>query len=429
MRAAGRIAWSEFRCGTASFAVAALTVAGVVLMVTHPVWSAAWMSQAGDQRTLLILVWPMTLMLAAWHAARERRRGMGELLGSTARPAWQRDLLACGVLVGAAWAAHLLVLAFCAVVLLRQSTMDTPWWAAVHGLALAAYPAAVGLGWAIGRLIPGRIVAPLAGLVGYLGVGIPSYSGSPLVALLPNGGDIPYFGSRPSLAGAAVFGVLWAAVAVTAFLVAGCPRQRLLAIVTGLLVVATLGWVRGQAGDWRWFAPSDDRSDELVCTADTPRVCVLRAHEPWLAQAAAAVRPVLDRSADLARRGAAEAPWDQPRSGPWTPRIDLSSGQIPLWGSRLRNPEDLRRNAAMSPFVECGIDQRWWDGPVHSAWTALLLPEPDAVIPDESRAVVERIRSASAAQRREFQATYFAAGSRCDATMLAELAERWGAPQ
>lgn len=422
-----RFAWTEFARGTGGFALVVLSGTGLVLMFTASGWAGEWMSAARDQRTILIIVLPMTLTLATWQAGRERRRGVRELLASAVRPTWQRDLVSAAGLLLAAWAAHLVVFAACAVVLLRQSTMDSWWWLAVLGLGLAAYPAAVGVGWLIGRMLPGRVVAPLAGIAAFLAIGVPSYSDHPLVALLPNGGELGWIDRRPAVPGAAAFVVLWLAVAATAFLFAGDPCSRLLAIIAGLVVVATLWWVDAQADSSRWFVVRDPRAGQFVCTATGPRVCVLTAHATWLGRTAAVVQPVLSRSADLARMGAAEDPWGD-RPGPPMQPLDLYT-QIPLWGSQLTSPESLRLNAAAGPFLGCPTDPNeppLGFGPLANAWQALLLPDDPGIVFEDYRPVVDRIRSASPQRQREFLAAYFVAGRRCDPAALAELERVWG---
>jgi hypothetical protein len=98
--------------------------------------------------------------VAAWTAARDRRRHITELLATTARPAWVRQIAAWAAV--AVWSL-LLYGAYVAVVFVvtaRQATWGSPnWWPAAVGATAVVACSAVG--FAFGALIPGRFTAPL----------------------------------------------------------------------------------------------------------------------------------------------------------------------------------------------------------------------------------------------------------------------------
>ncbi|HKE66243.1 MAG TPA: hypothetical protein VKB59_16545 [Micromonosporaceae bacterium] len=98
--------------------------------------------------------------VAAWTAARDRRRQVTELLCTTARPAWVRQIAAWAAV--AAWSL-LLYGAYVAVVFIvtaRQATWGSPnWWPAAVGATAVVACSAVG--FVFGALVPGRFTAPL----------------------------------------------------------------------------------------------------------------------------------------------------------------------------------------------------------------------------------------------------------------------------
>ncbi|HEY7174810.1 MAG TPA: hypothetical protein VH442_07830, partial [Micromonosporaceae bacterium] len=98
--------------------------------------------------------------IAAWTAARDHRRHVTELLITTARPAWVRQIAAWAAV--AAWS-FLLYGAYVAVVFVvtaRQATWGSPnWWPAAVGATAVVACSAVG--FVFGALVPGRFTAPL----------------------------------------------------------------------------------------------------------------------------------------------------------------------------------------------------------------------------------------------------------------------------
>ncbi|HEY4028119.1 MAG TPA: hypothetical protein VGO86_16950 [Candidatus Dormibacteraeota bacterium] len=121
---------------------------------------ALWTDRSTDLQSSLQGLGPFVAGLAAWVASRERRRGLEELLGTTARPSWARKLAACGATI--TWA--LVVYAATAAVILAVTALQATWGGPVAGpplVGLAALAACTAAGFAIGDLLPSRFTAPL----------------------------------------------------------------------------------------------------------------------------------------------------------------------------------------------------------------------------------------------------------------------------
>lgn len=146
---------------------------------------------------------------AAWMAGRERRRGMGELLGTLPQPALGRQLasLLAVILWGAA--AYLLVAATLLGITARHATWGGPtlWPGLVGLLALGTHAA---FGFLIGTTLPSRFTAPLVAVLAFFAQGIAHYVRfpddprfywvtflSPVVDL----GTSPWYGVQPDVGG------------------------------------------------------------------------------------------------------------------------------------------------------------------------------------------------------------------------------------
>jgi hypothetical protein len=117
-------------------------------------WSSVQIRDGG------ILIGPGLAGAAAWMADRECRRGLGDLLATTAHPDWARRL--------ATWAGATLwgVLAYAAAgayigaVTWQRAVWGAPFWSPIL-VGMLALPAHAALGFALGRALPGRFTAPL----------------------------------------------------------------------------------------------------------------------------------------------------------------------------------------------------------------------------------------------------------------------------
>jgi hypothetical protein len=105
--------------------------------------------------------------VAAWVASRDARRGAGDLVATTARPAWARRLARWAGTAG--WGVLFYAVATGAqfTVTGRQATWGGPvWWPVLVGAAGVLAFSAVGA--AFGTYLPGRFVAPLVAIGSFL---------------------------------------------------------------------------------------------------------------------------------------------------------------------------------------------------------------------------------------------------------------------
>lgn len=221
---------------------------------------------------------PLAAALAAWVAGRERRRGIGELLAVTPRPAWRRVHLTwvavlAGVLAGVLGQIALVV----AAGLPSTSYWGGRWWptVVVVVLGVAVYAA---VGFAAGRALPGRLVAPAVGLAGFVAV-VVTNSDPVLRRVWPVGGL--YFNDGDQLR-APVIGllVLWlGGLTAAAVVLAVAPRRALAVLPLAAAAAAVVPLVSGTGtGSDPWTVP-DPAARAMVCTTDGgPQVCVQRVH-------------------------------------------------------------------------------------------------------------------------------------------------------
>jgi hypothetical protein len=121
-----------------------------------------------DHRQALLAVLPLAMGMAAWHARRDRRSRMDELLSTTARPRWQRVLPAATALAIGALAGYLAAVAVNVGLVVAASGYLSA--VALPIIAVGALVLLVGVsfGLALGRWLPFVLIPPL--LVVYLAV-------------------------------------------------------------------------------------------------------------------------------------------------------------------------------------------------------------------------------------------------------------------
>jgi hypothetical protein len=249
-----------------------------------------------DQRQALFELFPLAMGVAAWHARRERRSRMDELLATTARPWWQRVLPGAAALAIGALAAYLLSTAVNVGMVVAAggylSAVAVPI-IAVGGLALLV---AVSFGLALGRWLPFILIPPL--LLVYLAAAAffgdtEAYTEGPDASFQPPGwmllwGDLQVVGTEFDFAavtaGTHLGQGLWAVALATAGLIVFASarlRSRAAAIVPVVLGAAVAVAVLPERYADAYYL--DPGAAALVCTRDTPRVCVMRAHQAALA--------------------------------------------------------------------------------------------------------------------------------------------------
>jgi hypothetical protein len=305
----GRIFGIELRRSSgiaAGAVVAALGVAGLYMLVLTDqadLWSTQWTMLAVFERIMLVLLWPLALGAGAWQARREQRSKMGELLGTTARPLWQRVLptsaaMAVGLAMG-----YIAILAAGAIRVASESSYFHLGWLVVAAVGALSLVAAGWLGMGIGRLWSSTYTAPALVVLGFVVLLVPiqlSKDGPPGVAALL----VPSFTTNidefTKVAASANLGqtVWFVALAVTGFLLAVSVRRRamfaaLVPAALGLVVAVPLLTAAPAAG----FEPDPAASAE-VCTFDRV-VCVATAHKDALATLEGPARQALKKLAKL----------------------------------------------------------------------------------------------------------------------------------
>jgi len=266
------------------------TVAGVLITFT-PTVGQGMSVLAGNQRGALALA-PVAVGIGAWRARRDRRSGMVELLGTTARPSWQRLSMTAAALGIGVLAGYVVTFAgltaYAAVV---GAYLPLGAFAATAATALYLV-GSVWLGLAIGRLLPFVIVPPLLIVVGFVGTFIlilgadlegytqgPGATGRPPATVLLDPLQTEGFEYAQALtAPAHLAQAVWALGLATACLLL-FVASRLVRIVAAvpvvLALVAATALLPTDLADAIVF---DRTAMALVCTPDDPQICTRRVH-------------------------------------------------------------------------------------------------------------------------------------------------------
>ncbi|GIJ32445.1 hypothetical protein ACN26Z_05120 [Verrucosispora sp. WMMD703] len=260
-------------------------------------WSSGWMALAMTVREYLLLLWPLALAAGAWQGRREHRAKVGELFTTTARPRAQRMLPVLGAMALTLTVAYLLV-TVAGIGWIASTARHVPLlnFAVVTGVGAMSLIGAAWLGLGIGRMLPALVTAPALAVAGVLliflsVIRLPDWLAA---AVSPVHGTLPFHAyqtidNRVS----AALAISMAALATAGMLlfVADGWRTRtaaLVPVVLGLLVATAV--VPRDEGVLNW--PVDPVARELLCTDDTPTVCVSRVNAN-----------VLDALTPLAREG------------------------------------------------------------------------------------------------------------------------------
>ena len=270
----GRLLLIELRRGAGLWLLLALPLF-FLLHRELPENAPFWFQTSLTVRDAVILVGPTLAGVAAWLAAREARRGLGELLGTTPRPAFVRRLTSYAGT--ALWG----VAIYC---LIGLAVMAFSWWRASWGgpffgpmlVGLVAVPVYAALGFAIGRRLPSRFTPPLIVIallflqtfVGELREWYAFFS--PVVSI----GGSAWFGIYPDLTvpqSLFLLSVGGLALASVAFQPHSRGRYRLITALCVVLVAVSVGGIWYTAPGGRFFF-SDPRYRPLAVIPYTP-VC------------------------------------------------------------------------------------------------------------------------------------------------------------
>lgn len=278
----------ELRRGVGLVAALPLLVLGVALVLAHPRdWAGDWAGWSYYLRLDLVVYGPAVLAVAAWQGGRERRRGLVELVGSTPRSPLRRALLALASPLGWAVAAYLVLAAVMGVVVARNTSYGLPLFG-VAASAVAAVMMFAALGYAVGRVSPWRITAPVLALAGYVF----------LIYLSDVNGSARYLSPSVQLFSGLLSPWWWPAASAVVFLLLGLgvlvlitSERRWPAVpALGLAVLAGVPILSlGQDA----FTP-DAVGQRLVCSDGAPRVCLSRVHAGQLPQVSGAIEAALD---------------------------------------------------------------------------------------------------------------------------------------
>lgn len=277
----------ELRRGVGVWAAVPLTAAGVAVALAHPRdWAGDWYGWAYYLRTMLIVVGPLVVSVAAWQGGRERRRDLVELLDSTSRSPLRRSLASAAS--PAAWSAvaFLLVAAAMGAVTASHATYGRPPLLLATS-AVAAVVMFAALGFVAGRLLRWRLSAPLLAVATYVAVGAGTYSSGPGSYLSPG---VQLFSSdKPAVWWAPATAAVFLALAVAALLLLG-PRSRWLSpLALAVAVLAAMPVAR--AGEDAFAV--DPAAEALVCADGSPQVCLTQRHAGQLPEVARTVQQVL----------------------------------------------------------------------------------------------------------------------------------------
>ncbi|SCG53346.1 hypothetical protein [Micromonospora humi] len=290
----------ELRRSAALGAALLTVVVGLgALYVATGRWSGGWMSLALTTREYLLLMWPLALAAGAWQGRREHRAKVGELFASTARPRAARMLPVLGAMALALALAYLLVTA---AGLARIGTA-VPYrplatFAVVTGVGVLSLVAAAWLGLGIGRMLPALVTAPALGAAGvplifFSAVGPADWLAAAISPVHGSSSFHDYQTVDDRVSAALAIWLVALAVAGLMLFVAGGWRTRAAAVApVALGLLAATAIVPRDPDVVTW--PVDPVARELVCTEDTPTVCVSRVHAN-----------VLDTLTPLARDGLA----------------------------------------------------------------------------------------------------------------------------
>lgn len=282
---------------------------------------------------------PFAAGLAAWVASREGRRKTGDLLATTARPAWARQASVLGATLFWLLLTYLAAVAALYIDTARQATWGGPplWPVAVGVVEVATFAV---IGFTVGALFPGRFAAPLAAigtfLLAYIGFhaalgvqpGTSTYALLSPATAVPLGDDGVFYHVASDLAIAQVMFMGGITVALLGLLtlapVFRIPYRELLAgvsrigrwlcvagvalLAVGVAAAATAFALTGTAklGVSGWDIPAlhDAASDQPIpytpdCAGSSFQVCVHPAFSGFLGGANAALQPVAAEIAGL----------------------------------------------------------------------------------------------------------------------------------
>ena len=295
------------------------------VLAMPPLWSLRAMSLQND--ALLDFAVPVTAA-AAWMGGRERRRHIAEMLTSTARVRWARNLAAWAATTCWALAGYIVCVGVVYVITARQAVGGGPlWWPVIVGAF--GIPAVAAVGFTAGALAPSRFTTPLVAIAAFFALGFSFSSApdghsplllSPLIADAPqvgaDQGIATFYHYLPDLSIAQIMFLAGLTIALLGVLgvVPGSagPRLRGFAAIVTAVGVAAAGTAVGLADTARMDphgmlvipALHDAASDQPVrytpvCSHAAIPVCMNPLYAAYLPAVTAALEPVISQVAGL----------------------------------------------------------------------------------------------------------------------------------
>jgi hypothetical protein len=122
-----------------------------------------WALRSTDMQDLMEPTGAIVAGVAAWMASRDARRDIADLMATTARPRWARQLFTWAAVTAWAVLFYAACLALVFGVTARQTSWGGPiWW--MPGVGAAAIVACSAAGFAFGAFFPSRFAAPLVAI-------------------------------------------------------------------------------------------------------------------------------------------------------------------------------------------------------------------------------------------------------------------------
>jgi len=266
-----------------------------------------WEETSSTLKDSVLQIGPLVAGLSAWAAGRNRRRGMDDLLSTTARPSASRDLATWAGAALPAVAVYLLL----AVLLGVPTALEATWGAPLPGYFLVGLVALLmdsALGLAAGYYLPGRFTAPLAAValyiahllpMGMVDLGINYTFLSPAAYSNLTGADVFSEPARLAIQQLLLFGGLCGVALCAVALKGGGARKTARIALAASGAVSAAGFATAlSTEDLYVFPGSGDYPKavayEPVCREGGITVCVHPAYEKLLPETARAVNEVAE---------------------------------------------------------------------------------------------------------------------------------------
>ncbi|KJK38272.1 hypothetical protein UK15_18700 [Streptomyces variegatus] len=375
-----RILGIELRRSAALGAALLIAVAGtIVLHATAGRWSTGWMALAMTQREYLAVLSPLAMAAGAWQSYREHRANVAELLAAVPRPRPQRMVPILATTALAVLVAYLVTLLAAAPRIADTARYLPPAAFVVVAVGLVAMIASVWLGLAVGRLVPALATAPALAVIGFALLILGPHAlpdGGFTAAFSPAMGMSMFSGYDTVDGGVSAAQALWmAAVAVAGVVLFAVQNRKFaFAALLPLAIGATATALVVPTGDAYDQGTLDPVAQELVCTDDTPRVCVSRAHEGLLPEVTPKARHAWEL---LTKTSIVEAHEDTSTFSPATsprPRADTA-----LMSITVDKHGHLAHPGRLEPTMLTGVAYWLLDREPTAGPDGLEFHDPDAV--------------------------------------------------